>query len=338
MYLKVLVRNLIEQKKLFIGPFYTLVDEFLTDKTCFEKNLEIGMKTAIDFGCTDFIGYLPDTFGHSQNIPDILRDFGIDKAIVWRGCGDFPAEFKWCGMDTINLARGYFQDIFSTDFDIEKKAELLKNHLDKLAESSGEHILLPIGADHLGVPSDIDVQIDSINELLKEDYNIQLGSPFDYFKKVENNFEQFIFNDELRDNSKTFTLQGCYSSRLDLKRLNVESSYKLELANRFVRYCNAQKKYDNLVEYAYKMLLQNQAHDSICGCSTDDVHRENIVRYKKILQIAETIIETNCLPLLSSSIESINSLILSIDVILSLLALSNTAALVLTVGILSQIF
>ena len=105
-----LVKNLIQNKKLFIGPFYCLIDEFLTDKTCFEKNLEIGMTKAINLGCTDFIGYLPDTFGHSQNVPDILRDFGIDKCIVWRGCGDFPAEFRWCGMDTVNLVRGYFQE------------------------------------------------------------------------------------------------------------------------------------------------------------------------------------------------------------------------------------
>mgnify|MGYP003348339416 CR=1 FL=1 len=39
------------------------------------------------------------------------------------------------------------------------------------------------------------------------------------------------------------------------------------------------------------MLIRNEAHDSICGCSTDDVHLENITRYKKILQIANTIIE-----------------------------------------------
>ena len=39
------------------------------------------------------------------------------------------------------------------------------------------------------------------------------------------------------------------------------------------------------------MLLQNQAHDSICGCSTDDVHSENITRSKKILQIANNIID-----------------------------------------------
>ena len=111
-----LVRLLIRTKKLFIGPFYCLVDEFLTDRVSFEKNLEIGMKAAIDLGCTDFIGYLADTFGHSQNIPDILREFGIDKAIVWRGCGDFPAEIKWCGMDTVNLVRGYFNDVFSLKY------------------------------------------------------------------------------------------------------------------------------------------------------------------------------------------------------------------------------
>ncbi len=286
-----LVRMLIRTKKLFIGPFYCLVDEFLTDRVCFEKNLEIGMKTAIEFGCTDFIGYLADTFGHSQNIPDILREFGIDKAMVWRGCGDFPAEFKWCGMDTVNLVRGYFQDIFSIKCPIEEKAELLKKNLDLLAEKSGLFILLPIGADHLGIPTDIEDQIAAVNEILKEDYNIKLGSPFDYFKNVGANFDKFNYDEELRDNSKTFILQGSYSSRLDLKKLNVECSHKLDLANRYVRFCKAENKYNSLIEYAYKMLLQNQAHDSICGCSTDDVHEENKIRYKKILQIAETIID-----------------------------------------------
>ena len=286
-----LVKSLIFAKKLFIGPFYCLVDEFLTDRTCFEKNLEIGMQTAINWGCTDFIGYLPDTFGHSENVLDILREFGIDKTIVWRGCGDFPAEFKWCGMDTVNLVRGYFQDVFSMDCSIEKKAELLKKNLDLISEKSGLYLLLPIGADHLGIPEDIDDQILAVNEVLKEDYNIKLGSPFDYFKNVSNNFEKFEYNGELRDNSKTFILQGCYSSRLDLKRYNVECSHKLDLASRFVRFQKSEARYNNVLEYAYKLLLQNQAHDSICGCSTDEVHAENILRYKKILQIANTIID-----------------------------------------------
>ena len=285
-----LVLGLIRHKKLFIGPFYCLADEFLTDKTCFSKNLELGLKQAEKFGCKDFIGYLADTFGHSQNVVDILRDFGIDKCMVWRGVGDFPSEFSWCGMDTVNLVRGYFQDTFSLNLPIEKKAEILKKNLDLIAEKSKNCILLPIGADHLGVESDIDVQIETVNELLKDDYHIKLGSPFDYFKRVENNFKDFTWDDELRDNSKTFILQGCYSSRLDLKRENIECTYLLDLASRFVK---QQKEigYTGVLEYAYKLLLQNQAHDSICGCSTDDVHSENLIRYKKIKQIANTIID-----------------------------------------------
>ncbi len=285
-----LIYGLIRHKKLFIGPFYCLTDEFLTDKTCFSKNLEIGLKTAEKFGCKDFIGYLADTFGHSQNVVDILRDFGIDKCMVWRGVGDFPSEFSWCGMDTVNLVRGYFQDVFSLNIPIEKKAEILKKNLDLIAEKSKNCLLLPIGADHLGIEADIDVQIEAVNEILKKDYHIKLGSPFDYFKRVEDNFKDFIWDDELRDNSKTFVLQGCYSSRLDLKRENVECTYLLDLASRFVKQ-QKETGYDRVLEYAYKLLLKNQAHDSICGCSTDDVHYENLIRYKKIKQITNTIIE-----------------------------------------------
>lgn len=288
-----LIENLIKHKKLFIGPFYCLIDEFLTDKTCFSKNLEIGIKTAQKFGCKDFIGYLPDTFGHSQNVVDILRDYGIDKCVVWRGCGeDIPSEFKWFGMNTVNLVRGYFQDVFSIQTSIDEKAKILKKNLDLIAEKGKceKYILLPIGADHLGVEPDIANQIEAMNELLKDDYYITLGSPFDYFTRVEDNFSNYRFQDELRDNSVTFTLQGCYSSRLDLKRLNVECTYKLDLVSRLVKQLN-ENSYDTVIEYAYKMLLQNQAHDSICGCSTDSVHKENKIRYDKILQVANGIID-----------------------------------------------
>ena len=282
------IRDFIEAKKLFIGPCFTLVDEFLTDRTAFEKNLEIGMKISKNFGCTDFIGYLADTFGHSQNIPKIFKQFGIDKCVVWRGCGDIPSEFKFCGIDTVNLIRGYFMDIFSAQMTIEQKAEWLKGNLDKIAEKSGKYLLLPIGADHLGVECDISEQIEQVNKLL-DDYEIKLSNPFEYFELVKDNFSQFEWNDELRDNSKTFILQGSYSARTKLKQYNVKCTYLLEQVNKLQQKYGS--KYNSAIEYAYKLLLKNQAHDGICGCSTDLVHRENITRYEKIIQVANTIIE-----------------------------------------------
>lgn len=283
-----LVRKSIAEKKLYIGPCYTLVDEFLTDKTVFEKNLEIGLKISKDFGCTDFIGYLADTFGHSQNIPKIFKDFGIDKCVVWRGCGDIPSEFSFNGINTVNLIRGYFMDIFSAPMTIEQKAEWLKGNLDKIAEKSGNYLLLPIGADHLGVEPDITEQIEKVNSLL-DNYEIKLSNPFEYFELVKDNFKQFEWNDELRDNSKTFILQGSYSARVKLKQYNVKCTYLLEQADKLQKKYG--EEYNSIIEYAYKLLLKNQAHDGICGCSTDLVHRENVTRYEKIIQIANTIIE-----------------------------------------------
>lgn len=282
------IRKFIKEKKLFIGPCYTLVDEFLTDRTAFTKNLEIGLKISKDFGCTDFIGYLADTFGHSQNIPKIFKEFGIDKCVVWRGCGDFPAEFTFNGINTVNLIRGYFMDIFSAPMTIEQKANWLKGNLDLIAEKSGEYLLLPIGADHLGIEHNIAEQIKKVNSLLN-DYEIKLSNPFEYFELVKDKFSQFEWNNELRDNSKTFILQGSYSARTKLKQYNVKCTYLLEQADKLQQQYGSE--YNSVIEYAYKLLLKNQAHDGICGCSTDLVHRENITRYEKIIQITNTIIE-----------------------------------------------
>lgn len=289
-----LVRKLIGEKKLFIGPFYCLVDEFLTDRTVFEKNLEIGLKISKDFGCTDFIGYFADTFGHSKNIPPILQKYNIDKIMVWRGVPDLPTEFIFNGVNTINLVRGYFMDIFSAPITIEKKAAWLKENLDLIAEKSGDVLLLPIGADHLGVEKDIAEQIKSVNAIL-EDYEIKLSNPFEYFDLAFSRRSELIsesppvWDEELRDNSKTFILPGCYSARTKLKQYNVKCTYELEQANRLQKHFGG--NYASAIEYAYKLLIQNQAHDGICGCGTDLTHEENISRYKKILQITKTIVE-----------------------------------------------
>lgn len=304
---KELIKSLTKDKRLYVGPFYCLVDEFLTSKEVFSKNIELGLQTATEFGCSDFIAYFADTFGHSACTIPILKKYNIDKAIVWRGCGDIPAEFNWTykndSIKAVNLIRGYFQDIFATDLEQDKKIEFLKSNLDKIAEKSGQNLLLPIGADHLAIPRDLDKQITEINKQL-DDYEIILGSPFDYFKKVNNNFSKFEHKGELRDNSKTFILEGSYSSRLDLKKLNVIASHKLNTAKSLLEYTN--NTHRNLIDYAYKLLIQNQAHDSICGCSIDDVHNENIIRYKKIIQIANSIIDDYILQNKSDKLQILN--------------------------------
>ena len=40
---------------------------------------------------------------------------------------------------------------------------------------------------------------------------------------------------------------------------------------------------------AWRLLLQNQPHDSICGCSTDEVHDEMKVRFRRCCRLAEAV-------------------------------------------------
>ena len=103
-----LIKKLIKEKKLRIGPFYCSSDSFLVSGACLYKNLEIGIKKSKEFGETEFIGYHCDTFGHSQALPYLLKAFGIDKAILWRGLGDLNADFDWKEIKVTYL----IQDIF----------------------------------------------------------------------------------------------------------------------------------------------------------------------------------------------------------------------------------
>ena len=178
------VKKLVKAKKLRIGPFYCSADSFLVSGECLCRNFEMGIKTAKEFGETEFIGYLSDTFGHSKSIPNILKHFGINKACLWRGLGERKADLNWDGIDVTYLIQGYFQDFLNKDWTIEKKAELLKKYIDKISLKSGENILLPIGADHLAIPKELNKQIKELNKIYKNEYKIEVSTPFAYFVRT----------------------------------------------------------------------------------------------------------------------------------------------------------
>lgn len=283
------IKKLISEKKLFVGPFYCLSDIFLVNGRCLEKNLEHGIKQARKWGYNgEFFAYLADTFGHSNSIAKLLAKFSLDKAIIWRGVGNLPSEFIWNGIKTTNLLQGYFHDEFSQNLSYEKKAELIKKTLDKIAQNSYNTILLPIGADHLCPPRNLKTQICEINKYL-DDYEIEIGTPFDYFKLVENNYKTSV-SGEFLDNSKTFVLKGSYSCRTYIKQQNAHSQW---LLTKFAEPLNiiCKGNFEKEIDHAYRLLIQNHAHDSIYGCSTDEVDFEVQSRYKKVNQISKGIIE-----------------------------------------------
>lgn len=294
------------------GPWYILPDEFLVSGESHIRNLWLGIRTA---GELDFpllrVGYIPDTFGHIAQLPQILRGFGIDSAFIWRGRGGDPAtvkqEFLWESPDGSHVLahwfpEGYYQMPF-LHFDnpgrpYEDKMGRIFGMIERWGPRATAGVLLmPYGGDHQTVDPRLPAKIESANELLGEVGRIEWGNLPDYLAAVRDGESILeVVRGELRDFGldHPHVLPGVLSTRLYLKRLNFSAQTWLE---RYAEPLSALAaahggRYDaGLLWKAWELLVQNHPHDSICGCSIDQVHREMIPRFDQSIQIAQILAE-----------------------------------------------
>ncbi len=293
--------DLIRDKKLFIGPWYVLADEFLVSGESLIRNLLIGITQSRHYGCNDFFGYLPDSFGHNSLMPQILSSFGIERAVLWRGAGDRKSEFIWESGDgsqilATHLIEGYFQDIFHGEMPVERKAGQITGVLKTIKERTiSDKLLLPIGGDHLGPVAGLKDLMEELNKRLPG-YELKQGRINEYFSSLSLPLDRLErVKTELRDNSGAPVLPGTLSSRLYLKQVNARSTWLLsriaEPLQSLLAAAGLAKTKKNELDYAWKLLLKNHPHDSICGCSVDEVHQENLSRFRQADQISNAIID-----------------------------------------------
>jgi mannosylglycerate hydrolase len=293
------LKKLVEAGRLSIGPWFVMPDEFLVSGESLIRNMARGIQESKAWGCHQFTGYLPDTFGHSADMPTLLQNFGLDSAVIWRGVNPKQSLFLWqspsgASVKSLHLTDGYFQMMLHdwTANPSQKKAALvaLTQKLQAACHTANP-VLLPIGGDHLAPVSAEGYA------LLKAQYpNLQETTPDQYLKDVPT--EQCIetFTGELIENSGSFLLPGVYSARMYLKQANRQLehllTHKIEPLLALAQSLNLPKplRYPtHELDLAWKTLLLNHPHDSICGCSVDAVHRENEVRFEHVTQLGEAI-------------------------------------------------
>src|ERR671935_893076 len=83
------LRALLATGQIETGPSYVLPDEFLVGAESLVRNLLHGRALCERYGTRPApVGYLPDSFGHPAQLPQILRGFGLDAFVFSRGLGD----------------------------------------------------------------------------------------------------------------------------------------------------------------------------------------------------------------------------------------------------------
>ncbi len=275
-------------------------DEFLISGEALIHNLQIGMAQSLDAGADPQVLYLPDTFGHISQLPQIARQLGLKSIVVARGVNQPAVDLHWTGPDgsrihthALPLWSGYYQDFIHLPEYVEKTKEFLSQ---STSFAKNGPVILFAGADHTMPPADWaqrrTVLVKALAEfeegwtVIELDLNHAMALCRDALGVRQAGIGELT--GELRDNSKAYILSGVASSRADLKLLNVRAqallSYQLDPLGLFAP---ADFLYSRHRQFLWKTLIQNHAHDSIGGCSIDQVHRENRVRFESVIAGAE---------------------------------------------------
>ncbi|MDZ5710683.1 glycosyl hydrolase-related protein [Jeotgalibacillus haloalkalitolerans] len=279
--------SLIKDQKIEVGPWYLLADEFLVSGEAMLKNLEIGIKTSKALGSAASIGYLPDTFGHISQMPQILKGYDIQHALIFRGAVSDSYENTWVGADNskvftfvLPLFEGYYQTFLKHKDFMEKTETYLSDKAPYLRHNKA---LIMNGADHTFVSRDLK---DRIMEMQRQYPHIRftqslMSQYLDAFKEKDTGN---VIKGEQRDPSKIFILPGVYSTRSYLKVQNqMCEDQAIGMMEALNVWNNGESDSAEFMDYVWKLILQNQPHDSICGCSVDEVHDEMETRTQKVL-------------------------------------------------------
>lgn len=307
----------IREGRIHVGPWYILQDEFLTSSESNIRNLQYGMKDAKKWGGLSKVGYFPDSFGNMGQAPQILSQAGINNAVFGRGVKptgfnnevsdadsyESPfSEMTWRSPDGSEVVGILLANWYCNGNEVPVEKEEAREYWGKRLEAmetyaSSSHMLLMNGCDHQPVQTDLSEAI-KVAEELYPDVEFIHSNFNDYVTELIDDLPEDlkVVDGELRSQQTDGwgTLVNTASSRLYLKQWNQEVQTLLEkVAEPLSTFNHLQggEYSHHLLEYAWKTLMQNHPHDSICGCSVDEVHREMVTRFEKAKHVAEMIVD-----------------------------------------------
>ena len=313
------LKKYVQEGRFHVGPWYILQDEFLTSGEAAIRNLLTGMREAKEFGGLCPVGYFPDAFGNAGQMPQLLKQAGMKAVAFGRGVkpvgfnneakegGTYEStysEMNWESMDGSGLLGILFANWYNNGAEIPVEPEEAKEYWDQRLKAAKRfagtsQLLFMNGCDHQPVQKNLGDAIETARKLYPDiDF---IHSDFEtYVQAVEKDLEENPTNSlstvrgELtsQETDGFWTLVNTCSSHVELKKENRrgEAALEKEAEPLAALAALAGKEYpEDLLRYSWKKLMQNHPHDSICGCSVDEVNEEMKTRFAKSRQVADAI-------------------------------------------------
>nr|WP_308624913.1 alpha-mannosidase [uncultured Eisenbergiella sp.] len=313
------IKKLVKEGRLVTGPWYVLQDEFLTSGEANVRNLLTGCREAEEYGKNCGIGYFPDAFGNAGQMPQLLKQAGMEAVVFGRGVkpvgfnnetgtGEYESaysEMYWEAPDGSRLLGILFANWYNNGMEIPVEEESARKFWDEKLKSalqyaSTNELLFMNGCDHQPVQKTLPQAMETAKRLYPDITFVHSNFP-DYIARIKEAAENKLttVKGELtsQDTDGYTTLVNTCSARIYLKQDNREAETLLEktaepLCTMAASLCKEGYRYpEQKLQYAWKILMQNHPHDSICGCSVDEVNEEMGIRFARSRQAAEELIQ-----------------------------------------------
>lgn len=300
------LRRFIEEGRVLVGPWYEQNDLFLTSGESTVRNLIEGIRAAREVGGEMRVGYLPDHFGITSQMPQIFRLVGIDNCVFGRGFDVRThrfSRFRWRGPDGSTvlavIMTFWYNNAQRFPAIAKRTLELFRRIIEneRLVNPHGPYLLMN-GVDHLEAQEDLSRILKNLRSDIKGEFDIKHSTLPKFIADLRSGIPEEtlpLVEGELREGGDHFILNGTLSSRVYLKLANDRCA---DLIEKWVEplsaWCAAEgwEPVDrDYIRFLWKLYMENHPHDSICGCSQDSVHQQMMDRYRRVQQIAEEIID-----------------------------------------------
>ncbi len=262
----------------------SLIRQFLYGRRYFKKH----------FGITTDDMWLPDVFGYSAALPQILSKFGIEffltQKLSWNQFNKIPHHtFWWAGIDGSRVWTHFPPcDTYNSDGtpgEIHRSVQKYKDH------ARCDHSLLPYGfGDGGGGPTEFHVERlrrGRMSPCLPLIESRKKANEFFHRAKAESH-DLCTWVGELYFEMH----RGTYTSQAANKRDNRKSEFLLRDADLLSCFAQDLKEFPTQeLERAWKLVLLNQFHDIIPGSSVREVYEDSDRDYAIVFGIGDRVVE-----------------------------------------------
>jgi alpha-mannosidase len=246
-----------------------------------------------EFGVECEMLWLPDVFGYSGALPQIMRGCGIKyfstHKLFWtyNGADPFPYNtFTWEGIDGSEVLVHLHYDYNART----NPATLIERWRERVQKDGLSTRMLPFGwGDGGGGPTRNHLEFLRRERDLEGVPKARIGSPMDYFKDQEaRGWPEARYVGELYFQAH----RGTYTSQAKTKLGNRRSEFALREAEMWGAAAQVLSGFEypgEEMDTAWRAVLLNQFHDIIPGSSIQRVYEEAQAAYAEVIETAEAV-------------------------------------------------